>query len=273
VSLGESPSPSAVRLRRFRDATAVVGFIVWFLSLVPPLGVWARRYEFVQAVQFCSFATLTPALLVTGAPWRWLGLASLRPHRVGEDGPVTMLASGRMFDRLAITRQSQRGYQRGVTWAGAFIALVLVWRYAPVVDALVNHPWLTVLESLSFVGVGVPLWLELVESPPLTPSTPRPVRIALAAVSMWTIWIIAYLNGLLHSGWYDVFHHSAGHGVSLAADQQLTSYVMWVLSAAPFIPIVFWNLIHWLQSEEDPDDEMHKLIRDEKIRGPFGINS
>jgi hypothetical protein len=37
-----------------------------------------------------------------------------------------------------------------------------------------------------------------------------------------------------------------------------------------FVPIVFWNLIHWLQSEEDPNEEIIKLFRQEKEHGFFG---
>jgi hypothetical protein len=43
---------------------------------------------------------------------------------------------------------------------------------------------------------------------------------------------------------------------------------MWFLSAAAFLPLVFWNLVHWLQSEENPTDELNRMVRRERILGP-----
>jgi hypothetical protein len=71
-----------------------------------------------------------------------------------------------------------------------------------------------------------------------------------------------------HSSWYQAFHHFAGHGISAAADQQFTAAAMWFLSAAAFLPLVFWNLVHWLQSEENPTDELNRMVRRERILGP-----
>jgi cytochrome c oxidase assembly factor CtaG len=123
------------------------------------------------------------------------------------------------------------------------------------------------LEAVTLVPVGMGLWLELVESPPLTPRLSRPHRVALAALSMWAIWVLAYLVGLSHASWYHAYVHHAGSGLSLSADQQLTTGLMWFISGCAFIPVVFWNLIRWLQSEEDPDEELHRLLRQERIRG------
>jgi cytochrome c oxidase assembly factor CtaG len=119
--------------------------------------------------------------------------------------------------------------------------------------------------TLLVAGIGI--WLELVESPPLVPRLSRPNRVALAAVCMWTIWILAYLVGLSHVAWYHAYLHHPGQGLSLSADQQLTTGTMWLVSGCAFIPVIFWNLVRWLQSEEDPDEEMHALVRLERTRG------
>jgi hypothetical protein len=83
---------------------------------------------------------------------------------------------------------------------------------------------------------------------------------------MWTIWVLAYLVGLSHGSWYPAYVHHPGRGFSLSADQQLTTGTMWFVSGCAFIPVVFWNLIRWLQSEEDPDEELHRLVRQERTR-------
>jgi hypothetical protein len=58
---------ASYRPRRWLIAAAVA---LVAASLVPPLEVLARRYLFVEAVQFCVFALAAPALVVRGAPWR-----------------------------------------------------------------------------------------------------------------------------------------------------------------------------------------------------------
>jgi cytochrome c oxidase assembly factor CtaG len=263
---------SARSVEEFRNALAVLGFIIWFLALVPPLGLWARKYEFVQAIQFGSFALITPALLVTGAPWRRLGLASREPFVLDADGAVISPTRPRLMDRIALSRRARGGHVRPITAVVLYVIVVVLWRWAPVVDALIRHPWLVGAESASLVLVGVLVLLELVESPPLSPSLSRPFRIGVAAPSMWAVWVVAYFNAMSHDSWYRAFHHVAGQGISAAADQQLTSAVMWMMAGATFIPVVFWNLVHWLQAEEDPDVEMYRLVREERTRGNSDSN-
>jgi len=131
----------------------------------------------------------------------------------------------------------------------------------------VSHAWLAPVESVALVVVGLTLWLDLVESPPMTPGAARPFRIGLAAVSMWVVWVLAYIGAMSGRSWYPAFTQAAGRGVSLAADQQLSTGFMWLLSATTFLPVIFWNLIHWLQAEENPDDELTRMMHREKVLG------
>ena len=251
-----------------RRIVLVTSLVLVVVVLVPPVGTWARRYEFVEALQFSVLAVVVPALAVVGAPWRLLGLASARAVPLDEDGgwasdPDALGAA----ERLALGRGRHPEVLRSAGFAVVFLAAAVLWRIPATVDALARHPWLVVVEAVTLVGAGVGLWLELVESPPLIPRLSRPNRVALAAIAMWVIWILAYLVGLSHASWYHAYAHHAGSGFSLSADQQLTTGVMWFVSGCAFVPVVFWNLIRWLQAEEDPDEEMHRLIRTERIRG------
>jgi cytochrome c oxidase assembly factor CtaG len=243
----------------------VLLLVVW---LVPPLASIARRYEFVEALQFAFFALVVPALAVMGSPWTLLGLASPTALCLDDDGnPLSPLELPGPVYRLAQGRRRHPKTVRSALFAGLYLAGVIIWRTPLTVDALARHPWLVAAEAATLVAAGVGLWLELVESPPLTPRLSRPNRIALAAIAMWTIWVLAYLVGLSNGSWYHAYPHHAGAGLSLSADQQLTTGMMWFVSACAFIPVVFSNLIRWLQSEEDPDEEMHHLVRQERIRG------
>jgi len=251
-----------------RSAALVVAVLTMVAWLIPPLTSWAHHHEFAEALQFAFFAVLIPALVVVGSPWQLLGLASRAPQRLDDDGnPLSPVESPGPIDRLAQGRRRHSESLRTLSFFGLYLAAAIVWRTPLAVNALARHPWLVVVEAATLLVAGVGLWLELVESPPLAPRLPRPSRIALAAVSMWTIWVLAYLVGLSNASWYHAYPHHPGSGLSLSADQQLSTGLLWFVSGCAFVPVVYWNLIRWLQSEEDPDEELHHLVRQERIRG------
>ena len=265
---GRSRGPSAEAHETGRRVVLVLSIVLLVACLVPPLGTWSRRYEFVEALQFSVLAVVVPALAVIGAPWRLVGLATRPAPPHDDDGSwATAIGSLGPIDRLGLGRGRHPDALRSAGFAVSFLGVAVLWRVPVTVDALARHPWLAVVEAVTLVTAGVGLWLELVESPPLTPRLSRPNRVALAAIAMWLIWILAYLVGLSHASWYDAYAHHAGSGFSLSADQQLTTGVMWFVSGCAFVPVVYWNLIRWLQAEEDPDEEMHRLVRTERIRG------
>jgi len=264
----QRPTSGGVPL--LRSALAVLAVLLWIAFLVPPMSGWSGKYEFMESLQFGIFAFVVPALVVSGAQWRRLGVASLEAYVVDEDGAVVSPRVPRLVDRIAITRSKSSHQRRAVLVAVFYGALTIVWRMAPVVDSIVRHRWLVIVEALSLLLVGVPMFSNLIESPPMKPGTMRPYRIGISAGVMWVAWVISYLDGMSHTSWYHAFHHVAGRGVSLAADQQISAATMWFVSGAVFIPIIFWNLIHWLQSDEDPNEELQKLVRVERTRGFFG---
>jgi cytochrome c oxidase assembly factor CtaG len=164
----------------------------------------------------------------------------------------------------------RRRRHRELPWSIAFIGLDLVvaaiWHAPGAVAAVSTHPWLALVEGATLVVVGVGLWLELLSSPPLVPRSGHLRRAVLAALSMWVFWILAYLVGLSNRGFYRSFHHVAG-GLSAPADQEIAAVVLWFVATAAFIPVIFWNALTWLQSEEDPDSELLQVARAERRRG------
>ena len=264
-TVGGAARPADIH-ESFRLFLLGTGMVLLVACLVPPLSVWARHYEFAEALVFSVLAVAVPALLVAGAPWRRLGLAA-RVAPTDEELMTTPAADLRPFDRLALGRRRHLEIIRAVGFGALAAGAAVLWRIPPMVDGLSRHPWLAPLEALLLVVAGIGLWCELIESPPLAPRLSRPHRIALAAVSMWTIWVLAYLVGLSHSSWYPAYPHHAGQGLSLSADQQLTTGLLWFVSGCAFIPVVFWNLIRWLQAEDNPDGELRRLTREDRIRG------
>ena len=253
-----------------RRALAVVGSLLWLLFLVPPLSSWSSQYEFVQAIQFCCFAMIVPALFALCRPWRWLGLASSQPLQIGSDGELVAPVHLHFVDRVALRRMKNQSHHRLLILLFVFMVQAIAWRSSPVVNALQHRTWLTVIESAILIVAGVLFWIELIESTPLRPSATRPYRIGVSAVAMWTVWVIAYLTAMSHDSWNPVLQPGVALVLSKSADQQLTGSIMWFLSAAVFVPLVFINLSRWLQSEEDPSSELTQLVRTEHARGFFG---
>jgi hypothetical protein len=66
--------------------------------------------------------------------------------------------------------------------------------------------------------------------------------------------------------WYPAYRHVAGHGLSLVADQQITAGVMWAVASICFLPLIFFDLFRWLHNEEEPDEALQRLLRQERRR-------
>ena len=111
------------------------------------------------------------------------------------------------------------------------------------------------LEAATLLAFGVALWLELIPSPPLMPRSGHLRRAALSAIVMWVLWILAYVTGLSNHGFYPSFSHVPG-GLGAAADQQIASALVWFVAAVSFVPVIFWNAVMWLKTEDDPDTEL-----------------
>jgi cytochrome c oxidase assembly factor CtaG len=219
--------------------------------------VLARHNEIAETVQFVVLALGVPPLLVLGrpfAPWRPGGRRS---------------ALGRRIDALAAARQRQPWMARALVFVVLDVGVIVAWRVPATMDALDRHPWLLAVQAATLVAAGVGLWLELVASPPFAPRVARPWRAVLAAITMWPIWILAYMVGFSESNWYPAFDHAA-KGLSGLGQQELATGVLWFAAGCVFVPVVFVDVISWLKEGEDADAELRRLIRSERRSGRLG---
>ena len=122
------------------------------------------------------------------------------------------------------------------------------------------------LEAITLLVFGVGLWLELVRSPPLAPRSGHLRRAVLAAVVMWVFWILAYVVGLSNHDFYRNFHPRPGRLERGRGPADRIRRV-WFVATVAFVPVIFWNAVMWLKTEEDPDTELMALIRAERRRG------
>jgi hypothetical protein len=70
--------------------------------------------------------------------------------------------------------------------------------------------------------------------------------------------------GLSHGSFYGAYVHTPGRDLSVSADQSLTTGALWFTSLCGFVPVIFSNLFLWLRSDEDSDDALYRLVRDER---------
>jgi cytochrome c oxidase assembly factor CtaG len=256
---GERPHQyvTARNAATWRPWCLVAAMIVALGALVPPLATVARRADYGQALQFSFLAIALPALLTLGAPWRLLRLSSV---------PASGVSSPRVIDRLAARRSRNRDLPRALAFIVPDLVVIVLWHTPGAVAAAARDGWLVLLEAACLVSFGVALWLELIPSPPLMPRSGHLRRAVLAAIVMWVLWILAYVTGLSNHGFYPNFSHVPG-GLGAAADQQIASAILWFVAAASFVPVIFWNAIMWLRTEDDPDTELLALLRAERRRG------
>lgn len=229
-----------------RQWLAVAGLVLVLACLLPPLVLLAHRYVFAETLQFTVFAMAGPALIVLGAPWRFVHLSGLA-------------------SRLAAERRARRSIMRAAAVLVVFFAVCLFWRLIPVVDALSRQPLLILPEAVTLLLAGSALWLELVASPPIVPRLPRPQRALIAALAMWSTWAVAYVIGFSAHALFSAYD-PAGSGLGAVADQEIAVALVWAVAAFCFIPVVIVTMLGWLTGSDGPDEEFQRIFRDGQDR-------
>jgi cytochrome c oxidase assembly factor CtaG len=218
-----------------RPWLAAAGIALVVACLVPPLSVIARRYLFVESIQFCAFALAVPALVALGGPWRLL------PR-----------GAARFAPRPAEARR-RRTFVAALSYLIPWVVLCLFWRLPPVLDGLARHPVLVLPEAVTLIAVGLGLWLELVPAPS-APRRPRPERALVAALAMWSLWAIAYVLGFAHDSVVHAYDPAGSH-LGTVADQEITTFLLWAAAGVAFAPVIFTVLLTWLRDSSEPAGE------------------
>ena len=217
-------------------AAAALALII--VCLVPPLGLLARRYLFVESIQFCVFAMAAPALVVLG----------MRPRRRRQDAPR------RRRQDAGDGRPGQPSFLPVLGYLIAWVVICLFWRLPPMLDQLARHPVLVAPEAVTLCAAGLGLWRELIRSRPLASRSGPVQRACAAALAMWSIWAIAYVLGFART---PVVHGYDGGGSHLLTvdDQEISAFLLWAAATAAFIPVVFAAVFSWLKDGPEPAGE------------------
>ncbi|HEX7269409.1 MAG TPA: cytochrome c oxidase assembly protein [Streptosporangiaceae bacterium] len=260
------PGPPGRPRPRAQAARAVAyqaGLLLALLAVVSPMGYWSYRFIWVRNLQDVVLAIAAPALIVLGAPWRplrrGLGLGGRRnrPDRrtaaaAGRDEPVAGDPAG---GEPASDEPAGRTWPPGwravpILVTVVFCAIWWLWHLPVPFDAALRSSALYAVEVVSYLTVGILLWLQLIESPPLRPQLAplRRVVLVLAVATSGTVLglIRVYSAGLVYPAYLGFRHHV----LSVVADQQVGGAVLWVIPLVPLSVLAVALAIRWLQDEE-----------------------
>jgi hypothetical protein len=221
---------------------AAAGIALVVACLVPPVSVLARRYLFVESIQFCAFALAAPALVALGA----------RP-RLGASGAGGLLPRGTALFAPDPSGDRQRwaSFVAMLSYLIVWVVLCVSWRLPWVLDELARHPVLVLAEAVTMGAAGLGLWLGLVPAPPSAPRGPRPERALVAALAMWSVWVIAYILGFAHDSVVHAYDLAGSH-LSTVDDQEITAFLLCAAAGLAFAPVVFTVVLNWLKVSSEP---------------------
>jgi cytochrome c oxidase assembly factor CtaG len=223
------------------------GLAVAALALVSPLGYWSGEFIWVRSLQDILLAVVAPPLIVLGAPWlplrRGLELALRR-------GPGLAVPAAPAPGTVA-KRSAPRWLSWPVAVTAAFTVVWCGWHVPALYDAALRHPVVYAAEVVSYLGVGVAFWLQLIGSRPLTPRFPPLLRVMLIAGTVVTSTILGMVLGfganVIYPAYQLVGHH---HLLTVVADQQVGGAELWVLVLPSYIIAGVALLVRWLNDEE-----------------------
>jgi cytochrome c oxidase assembly factor CtaG len=256
AEIASDPPGAGGRRWRARERHWLSGVALALLvaCLAPPAATLARRYVFVESIEFGLFAMVVPGLLAAGAPWRLLRLSRAGPAGIPPDAP----GPGGPADRLALARRRHPSFVRSVVFLVVFAGACGFWRLPPVVDTLARNQALVAAEVASLLAAGTGLWLEIVPSPPLAPRGRGPQRALIAALAMWFIWITSYILGFANGVVFHAYQRASG-GLGAVTDQELATLLMWLVAGLCFAPVIFIIMLGWLRDSEDTDAELARV--------------
>jgi cytochrome c oxidase assembly factor CtaG len=247
--------------------TFQAGLLLVLLALVSPMGYWSYRFIWVRDLQDVVFAIGAPALIVSGAPWLPLrrGLRLSGPLRRQRPD-----VAGAMSDKQAAGGSGSARWQAvPIVATVAFCVIWWAWHLPALFDAAIRNPLVYAAEVVTYLGVGVAFWLQLVDSRPLRPRSAPLSRVPLilgAAASCTVLGLIRVFSPGLAYPAYLGFRH---HVLSVVADQQVGGAVLWVIPLVPFSILAVTLVIGWLNDEDaEAAAGLDRLLKTHKSAWP-----
>jgi putative membrane protein len=241
-------SAEAKRLARPLPAGVVAQAVAFYcglcavlVALVSPVAYWSGQFIWIRSLQDVLLAVAAPALIVLGAPWLLLarGTAWLRAgETLTRNGPGSP----------ASPQWSWLAWPVVVTIA--FNAGWLGWHLPGPYDAVRRSPAAAAAEVITYLGLGIVFWLQLIGSRPFAPRFAPLSRFILVAGTVVVTFVLSLVlifdNGELYRGYAAPAHRV----LSVVADQQVGGSVLFAIALPPFLIVAVALCIRWLATEE-----------------------
>ena len=220
-----------------REATAFYGgLLVVILALLSPVAYWSAHDIWDRSLQDVLLANVAPVFLVLGAPWLVLrrGLPLRRPWAPdAEPGPRPAAQVRRTVGTVIAFN---------VVWCG--------WHLPVLYDAALRHPVVYAAQVVSYLGLGMAFWLQLIGSRPLSPVLTPLRRVALVGASVVVSTLLGMVLVFGYGLAYPAYAGPGQHVLSVVYDQQAGGAVLWVLVLPVYVTAGVALLIQWLNDEE-----------------------
>jgi cytochrome c oxidase assembly factor CtaG len=238
----------AKRLGRPRPAGAVAQAVAFYcglctvlVALLSPLGYWSGHFIWVRSLQDVLLAVVAPGLIVLGSPWlplaRGAGLLRAGEPATQGDGETT-------------APQEWSWLAWPVVATVAFNAVWLGWHLPGPYDAVRRYPVVGAAEIITYLGLGIAFWLQLIGSKPLAPRFAPLSRFMLVAATVVATsglaMVLMFDTAVLYPGYAGPSHHL----LSLVSDQQVGGSVLFAVALPPLIVVGVALCIRWLAAEE-----------------------
>lgn len=257
-------SAEARRLGRPLPAGAVAqaamfyaGLCAVLVALASPVAYWSGKFIWVRSLQDVLLAVVAPGLIVLGAPWLVLarGAACARPARVarGQPGFPGVPHPGAGEDRdQSPAPQEWSWLAWPVVVTVAFNAAWLGWHLPGPYDAAVRYPAADVAEIVTYLGLGIAFWLQLIGSRPFAPRFAPLSRFVLVAATVVATSVLSMVlifdTGRLYHGFGGASHRV----LSVVSDQQVGGSVLFAVALPPLVVVGVALCIRWLAADESP---------------------
>lgn len=242
AALGE-----AQRLARPRQAVLVqaavfyCGLAAVVIALMSPVAYSAREYIWVRSMQDVLLAVVAPGLIVLGGPWLALrrGTAAFgRPARAKTASPAPPARSPMAWPAIITVAFN-------IGWVG--------WHLPGPYDAALRHPAVFAAEVVTYLGLGIAFWLQLIGSGSVTPRLAPLPRVVLvvgtATCTMVLAMVLMFGAGRYYPAYAGITHRVLG----VVADQNLGGAVLLALALPPFAITAIALCIRWLAVEESEE--------------------
>ena len=232
------------------------GLLLALLAVVSPVGYLSYRFIWVRNLQDVMLAIMAPALIVLGAPWQPLR------RGLGRRGQQEGTAAG--AGEMTGTATARPGWQvRPVLAAAVFCGIWWVWHLPGPFDAALHSSAIYAAEVVSYLAIGILLWLPLLGTRPLAPAM-APMRTAglVVAVAAATT-VLGLMRTFSPAVAYRAYLGPSHRLLSLVSDQQVGGGILWVVPLIPFSILAIFLVFAWLRDEESgaTDADLDRLLR------------